>query len=45
MDKILRLRVTLEFGERVKKLCERKGVKFSKLIRDLLQKEFEKEGI
>lgn len=45
MNKFIKIRVTPEFAEKIKKLCEKRGINFSKLVREFLQKEFEKEGI
>lgn len=45
MNKFIKIRVTPEFAEKIKKLCKKRGINFSKLVRDFLQNEFEKEGI
>lgn len=45
MTKNLRFRCSEEFVERVKKLCEIKGIDFSNLAKQLIEKELKKNKI
>ncbi|MGL5050879.1 MAG: hypothetical protein ACRC6E_09695 [Fusobacteriaceae bacterium] len=45
MNKFLRFRCDSDFILKVKKLCDIKGVTFTKLIKDYLEKEFKKNKI
>lgn len=45
MDIFLKIRVTKEFREKIKKLCEVKNKNFSQIVREFLEKEFKKNKI
>ncbi len=45
MDKFMRFRCDELFITRVKKLCEVKGITFTKLVKDFLEKEMKKHKI
>ncbi|MEG2347302.1 MAG: hypothetical protein RSB50_06430 [Cetobacterium sp.] len=45
MEIFMKLRVTLEFRNRIRKLCEIKGKSFSEIVREYLEKEMKKHKI
>lgn len=45
MEMFVKIRVTKEFREKIKKLCELKNKNFSQLVREFLEKEFKKNKI
>lgn len=45
MELFMKIRVTKEFREKIKTLCEKKGMTFSQLVRNYLEKEFKKNKI
>lgn len=45
MEIFMKIRVSLEFRDKIKKLCEVKGKNFSQLVREYFEKEFKKNKI
>lgn len=45
MEMFVKIRVTKEFREKIKKLCEAKNKNFSQMVREFLEKEFKKNKI
>ncbi|MGL5685979.1 hypothetical protein [Cetobacterium sp.] len=45
MEIFMKLRVTLEFRDRIRKLCEIKEKTFSEIVREYLEKEMKKNKI